>query len=453
MGRLLGLPSEPWQELIISRWLARSADGNYAARRCGLAVPRQNGKGHVLELVELFKMVELGRRILHTAHLVPTSREHFMRMLSYFDNPRQYPFLARRVARIRETNGQEAIFLTNGGRIQFVARSKNSGRGFTADDLVLDEAQELGDDELEALLPAISAAPSGDPQQLWTGTPPGPNAKGEVWKRTRLAGVGGTDPSLAWLEWSAPDDADPDDREVWAATNPALGRRIRVESVESERGSMSDEGFLRERLGQWTTNGSGLRVIPQEAWSAIADPGSSFTGDFAFGIEVDEAHEHAAIAAAGRRADGKVHLEYIEGSAEHLAEPGLDWLIPVCLSLNAQKPRAFVIDQSSPAGYLINPLRDAGLKVVTASQQTHAQACGRLFEVVKSDQAVHIDQPPLNFALSVARKRTLSEGAWVWHRKAAESDITPIVAVTLALFGLDVPMKVEKPRTNRAVFS
>jgi len=40
----------------------------------------------------------------------------------------------------------------------------------------------------------------------------------------------------------------------------------------------------------------------------------------------------------------------------------------------------------------------------------------------------------MNVALSVARKRPLA-GAWAWNRKDETSDITPVVAATLALWG------------------
>jgi hypothetical protein len=61
----------------------------------------------------------------------------------------------------------------NGGSIEFIARSSGSGRGFTVDVLVCDEDQDLTDEELAALLPTISAAPSGNPMVILTGTPPG----------------------------------------------------------------------------------------------------------------------------------------------------------------------------------------------------------------------------------------------------------------------------------------
>ena len=63
-----------------------------------------------------------------------------------------------------------------------------------------------------------------------------------------------------------------------------------------------------------------------------------------------------------------------------------------------------------------------------------AIACAKFFDAVHDGSLRHTDQPQVNLALSVARKRPLA-GAWAWNRKSATSDITPIVAETLALWG------------------
>jgi hypothetical protein len=47
---------------------------------------------------------------------------------------------------------------------------------------------------------------------------------------------------------------------------------------------------------------------------------------------------------------------------------------------------------------------------------------------------VHLDQPLLNTAVAAARKRAVGD-AWAWHRKDSTTDITPLVAATLALWG------------------
>lgn len=167
-----GLAADDWQAHVVRTALARRPDGKWAASRVGLSVPRQNGKNGAVEILELFKMVVLGRKVLHTAHEVKTARKAFLRLCSFFENKRRFPELAEMVESIRKTNGQEAIVLNNGASCEFIARSKGSGRGFTVDDLVLDEAQELTEEALAALLPTLSAAPSKNPQTFICGTPP-----------------------------------------------------------------------------------------------------------------------------------------------------------------------------------------------------------------------------------------------------------------------------------------
>ncbi|NKS66768.1 hypothetical protein GS461_13400 [Rhodococcus hoagii] len=72
-----GLVLDPWQRLVLDDWLGFRLDMKWSSSRCGLSVPRQNGKNGVLEVRELFGMVGLGERILHTAHEVKTARKAF----------------------------------------------------------------------------------------------------------------------------------------------------------------------------------------------------------------------------------------------------------------------------------------------------------------------------------------------------------------------------------------
>jgi hypothetical protein len=128
-----GLTPDDWQAMVLSGWLGLRRDGLWSAPRCGLAVPRQNGKNGILEVRELYGLVFRGEKFLHTAHEVKTARKAFLRLLHFFDNPRKFPELAELVKEVRRTNGQEAVVLDNGGSVEFIARSKGSGRGFTVD--------------------------------------------------------------------------------------------------------------------------------------------------------------------------------------------------------------------------------------------------------------------------------------------------------------------------------
>ena len=438
-----GLVPDEWQRLVLEDWLAVRPDGRWASLTCGLAVPRQNGKNALLEIRELYGMVVLGERFLHTAHEVKTARKAFLRIASFFENPRKWPELAELVREIRRTNGQEAVILTNGGSVEFVARSKGSGRGFTVDTLVCDEAQELGDDALEALMPTTSAAPLGDPQWIFTGTPPGPTANGEVFTRTRVEALERKGGRLCWHEWSAEGTVDLDDRRVWAATNPSLGTRLQWDVLDGERARFSDEGFGRERLGMWD-EASTFRVIDAHTWGRCGDSASTVASEIALAVDTTPDQSVTSISIAGLRADGRPHIETIENR-----RGTLDWVVPRLVELvGRHHPRALVIDEYSPAMVLSGDLAKAKIVLTVTKTRDMVDACGQLYSSVMSGNVRHIDQPLLNASLSVARKRTIGDGGgWAWHRRDVEDDITPLVSATLALWGAIAPKtKVKRPK-------
>jgi len=440
-----GLTPDPFQSLVLEDWMARvGKGGKWASLSCALALPRQNGKNAILEMRELFGMIQLGEKFLHTAHEVKTARKAFIRLASFFENPRKWPELAELVKDIRRTNGQEAIVLTNGGSVEFVARSKGSGRGFTVDVLVCDEAQEMSDDALEALMPTTSAAPLGNPQWIFTGTPPGPTANGEVFTRIRDDALSGKSSRLAWHEWSCTGSADLDDPISAASSNPALGGRLQWDVVQGERARFSDEGFARERLGMWDSANS-QRVISADSWKVVAasnliDDG----GEVSIAIDVSPDRSTATIASAAWTVDDIPYVDVIESRR---GEP--DWGVAKFVELvERHNVRAVVIDAASNANTLIDPLRQFGVTVTVTNARQMSVACGMFYDAVMEQTMRHLDQPLLNSALSAARKRPIGDGGWGWSRKNSESDITPVTASTLALWGLLSDEIEQKPRVR-----
>lgn len=446
-----GLDPDEWQRLVLSDWLARAGrSGKYSSLTCGLAVPRQNGKNAVIEMRELFGMVQLGEKFLHTAHEVKTARKAFLRLASFFDNERKWPELAELVKEIRRTNGQEAIVLTNGGSVEFVARSKGSGRGFTVDVLVCDEAQELSDDALEALMPTTSAAPLGNPQWIFTGTPPGPSANGEVFTRTRDDALSGKSSRLAWHEWSCDGAVDLDDPLSAASSNPSLGGRLQWDVVAGERARFSDEGFARERLGMWDSAGS-QRVISADSWQVLAQPNLVDAGGaVAIAVDVSPDRSTATIASASWASSGVPYVDVVESRR---GEPdwGVQRFVDIC---SRHDVRAVVVDGASAALSLVDPMRQRGLTVTVTSARQMAAAFGGFYDAVMDGRLAHLDQPLLNSALGAARKRKIGDSGFGWSRKDSESDITAVTAATLALWGLTSSEIAEKPRarTGRACF-
>lgn len=430
-----GLIPDEWQENVLEGWLGLRPDGKWAAPRCGLAVPRQNGKNGVVEIRELYGLIVLGEKWLHTAHEVKTARKAFVRLLSFFENPRQYPELVALVKEIRKTNGQEAIVLTNGGSVEFVARSKGSGRGFTVDVLLMDEAQELSEDALAALLPTISAGPRQNPQQIMIGTPPGPTAVGEAFTRLRTAGVEGKDRRLCWMEWSCTPDVNLDDLGNLARSNPALGKRLMRETALDERATFDDATYGRERFGIWDEATSQV-VIKPSMWAACLDPESQIKGVAHFALDVSPDRLFASIGLCGRRVDGLWHVEVLEE-----VHVGIEWVIPRGVELTERWPEVVIsIVAGSHAESLRSKLEAAGVRTQVIPASEVATACGFFYDEVCSASPTvrHIGQKSLDVAIRSAR-RTVDNGetAWKWGRKRSTGDIVDLYSATLALWAAE----------------
>jgi hypothetical protein len=338
------------------------------------------------------------------------------------------------VKRIRTANGSEMIELSGGQRLRFVARSAGSGRGFSADVVILDEAYELGDKEMEALLPTLSARPT--PQVWYASTAGGPMSV--QLGRIRERGLRGGDRSLAFFEWSADEGDDPSDPRVWAKANPGLGIRISEEYVRREQATLSADGFARERLsvGDYPAEAAQVRVAQ---WAACADPVSQIAGPVALAFAVERDGSAAAVAVAGRRTDGRGHGELTDPPRR-----GTAWLIPRVLELaDRHAPCVVVINPAAGAGafekelaehgWVTNPgPRERQLQVVGARE--YAQACGALAADVANDQWRHLGQRELDAAVAGAQTRDLAD-AWAWSWKHSQTDISPLEAVTLARHG------------------
>jgi hypothetical protein len=426
-----GLTPDDWQEDVLDDWLGRRADGRWAAATCGLAVPRQNGKNGIIEIRELFGMVALGEKFLHTAHEVKTARKAFLRIASFFENVRQYPELAALVKEIRKTNGQEAIVLTNGGSCEFIARSKGSGRGFTVDILVCDEAQDLTDEELAALLPTISASPLGNPQVILTGTPPDPDKgqQGEVFVRVRADGMARRDKRLAWTDYGAADGPLPDidDRRLWPQHNPALGTRLAEAEIVRERTLMSPETFARERYGWWgDPSAASSTAFGEGRWgSCLVEDAQPVVA--AIGAAVSWDRQHSSLGAAGL-----VGEQLVVGAVER--REGAGWIVPELARIQGEHDCLVVVDGKGPTADLIPAMEAAGIDVTIMTTANILDASASLYDRVQAQTVSHPGHPDLDQAVAVAAKRPVGD-RWTWARKTSAGDISMLEAVTLAGWG------------------
>jgi hypothetical protein len=437
-----GLYLDPWQQLVLRDSLGERRDGRWSAFEVGLIVPRQNGKGSVLEARELFGLFLGGdRMIVHTSHLFSTSLEGFRRIRELIEST---PDLDRKVNQYRQTTGQEGIELKSGARLRFMARSKGSGRGFTGDLVIWDEAYELVDEHVDALMPTLSARPN--PQIWYTSSPVLDSDTGAPLTSMRKRGIAGGS-SLAYFEWSAEPGTDLDDRAAWTQSNPALGIRITEEFVARERDAMTDEGFARERLCIWPPDGSAQwQVITKTQWTAAATSDEVDHDPVALALDVHPDRHQSCLAVAGGRPDGDVGMAIVEHAT------GTDWVVSRTVAeVRNLKPCRLVINAAGAAASVIpditKALAEAKLEVeiVAPNARDESAAYGMVYDALTRPDAEdregvdgipwrlwHRDDKRLTDAAAAASTRAVgSEGTtWAWNDSAC-----PLKAATHAVWG------------------
>ena len=420
-----GLHLDPWQQFVLQGACAERPDGRWAARSVVLVVPRQNGKGSILEARELAGLFLFGSRlIIHSAHEFKTAAQGFRRILQLIEST---PDLDAQVMRVTRSHGDEGIELRNNSRLRFMARSKGSGRGFGADDVIIDEAYDFSDLALDAILPTLSA--SDNPQLWFTSSAPSDGEVSAVLRRFMRAGRAGTSDTTAYFEWSADPDDDIDNERAWAAANPAYPHRIKAESILEERALQGPDGFRRERLGVVDLREATLSaMIDVRAWEAL-EVGDATPGDppsFALDVSPDRAWASFVVAAPG--IDGRVHVEVVD------RRPRTGWVVARAVDLWERWGVPIGISAGSPAAALAVELAAAGVGITEINNAANARACSILVDMVAEGRIVHRGDLALRDAITNAYGRDYGE-LWMWSRRRANGvDISPLIAATLAVW-------------------
>lgn len=444
-----GLILDPWQQDVLVASLGEGRGGLWTAPDVGLVVPRQNGKGSVLEARELAGLFLFGESILHTSHEFKTSMDHFRRLERLIRNT---PDLHRKVEAYPRAPGTEGIVLRDGRALRFMARTKGSGRGFPADVVIIDEAFAATDEQLAALMPTMQSKPN--PQTWYTSSPPLDGISGEPLYAMRARGESRAE-DLAWFDWGAEIGVDPDDREQWWATNPAMGYRLSEKGMALMRAKLSGEDFSRECLGVWPrTSAEQWAVIPKGDWETANLPDFNHPKPVAFAVTLSTDRQWATIAAAGPSPDHLLLVHVVD------RRQGTGWVIPRLLDLIGKyKPVAVVIDKGSPASSLAAEAEEAKIELTPIQTRDVAAAAGAFYDGIAGRPARdpgtgemgrdprvirHRDQDELTAAVAGAVKRPLTS-TWAWDQLAAATDITPLIAVSNALWGYTTRKPPEQP--------
>lgn len=432
-----GCKLDDWQQLVIDCWLGRDENGKYNVTSAGLSLPRQNGKNVCLEAREFYGLVINGEKILHTAHQVKTSKKSFRRLAAMFTDKR-HPEVTDIVKNIRYTNGEECIELDNGGVIEFSARSRQAARGFDGISVVVyDEAQELTDDQVEAIMATLSASATGTRQIIYTGTPPYPSCPGEVFRRRRTICLADAGKHDSWHEWSVEGesaaDIKADDRSLWYMTNPALGIRLDEDFTAEEFRSLSVDGFARERLGWWmpVVDVQTENVLNADAWNACASDEMKPDGKTAYGVKFSPDGTEVCLAGAVIPRNGKARISLID---RRPTGSGIRWLSE-WLNDRYEKASCVVIDGRNGVEVLIDRISDVWKmkdSVIKANTNIVIASTSLLVDSVNESSVTwYRKQDALHESATNSVKRKIGGGFGF-----GGADSAPIEACALALWGV-----------------
>lgn len=434
--RELGLGFDDWQHGVGRLALAKRADGQFAAGIGGvvLSIPRQVGKTYlVAAIVFALCLLTPGLTVLWTAHRMKTAGETFAKLQAFTRRKK----IAPHVLKVTTGAGDEVVYFRNGSRILFGARERGFGRGFDNVDIeVFDEAQILTEAAVEDMVPATNVA--ANPLLFFIGTPPRPKDPGEVFGGKRREALSGEDEDTAYVEFSADEGADENDRAQWRKANPSYPKRTNDASMLRMKKALNTPGsFRREALGIWDAEVA-QSAVPWDAWQRCGVPAGAVPvgGAVVFAVKFSTDGERVGAAVAVRPdGDGPVHVEAfgVRALAEGTA-PLVSWLAE-----RARSASLFLVDGKAGAGDFRDELVKAGVparfvRVVTVDEAITAHA--GMLRAIQDGSLTHFAQPGLDAQVRGAGRRKIGNaGGWGWAPLRADGDTTALDAVTLARFG------------------
>ena len=421
-----GLVLDPWQADALADWMAVTPFGRWVCRTCGCSIPRQNGKTGLVQGRAEAGMLMYHEQVIYTAHLQKTATETFEEMANFFESSA----LTKYVKDIKTALGREQIILKSGARVKFLARTRNGGRGQHGDLLIFDEAQELDVDAQASFIPAISA--SLNPQVIYCGTPPDPGVTGTVFRTIRDSAIKGETKSTAWFEFSVKEIGDVHDQKRWAMTNPALGTRILLSTIEGECEQMPPDTFARERLGWWTPIEEKKieYAIPSKVWNECRSEEPKPEGKTAYGVKFSPDGSEICLAGAVIPKVGKARISVIERQS---TGRGTQWLAD-WLNARYEQAACVVIDGRNGADVLIDKIaptwRMKG-SVIRPSARDYLAAVGCLTDSLNEKTVTwFFGQDDLRDSAITSVKRPIG-GGWGF---GGENPL-PVEATALALWG------------------
>lgn len=439
-----------------------------------LLVGRQNGKTTVMTYLILWRMFTDGARLtIGTAQSLEKAAEAWEQVTAI---AKAIPELDGEIAHVKEGKGSQLLELDTGEKYRPAATNRRGGRGFTGDLVFMDELREH--QTWQAWSAVSKTQQARERAQLYGVSNAGDAASIVLRHLRKIAHLACGDPdglnvdalgaavideeledaapemelgedSMGIFEWSAEPGVSIHDRDGWARANPSMGHFPGMErKIASDVRSDPEWEFRTEVLCQWFA-GSVNGPFPPGAWLQGMDEESRFAKKAKVAVCVDVSWDRsiAHIAFAGRRKDGKIHVEVVASRA------GTDWVVPWLTSKDRTRKYTAVAWQQkgAPVSSLSDAFEKSGLPVMPWEGTELSRGTGQFYDLVRAPvpeetergvekewgvvEIFHRSQPILDVPANTAVTKP-SGDAWLWDRAKSPVDAAPLVAVSGAVWAL-----------------
>jgi phage terminase large subunit-like protein len=323
---VLSHPLDEWQQEAVIRAGELMPDGSVRFTIVLILVSRQNGKTELLVVLALFWLfVDAIAMVLGTSTKLDYARESWRKAVQL---ARSIPALRSEIPAkggVRKANGEQELVRAPSGdvddldacRYKIAASNEEGGRSLSIGRLILDELRQHHTyDAWDAMEATTSAV---DDSQIYCLSNMGSD-RSIVLNDKRKDAIdaiesGDTDTDICLLEWSAPEDADPEDLGALAQANPNLGyrknaRRLLANARRAKRaGGDALTGFRTEHMC--------VRVPVMNpaftGWARLVEVGTLDVarGRLAACIDLSPDATHGTLAAAAVLDDGRVRVETV----------------------------------------------------------------------------------------------------------------------------------------------
>lgn len=378
---------------------------------------------------------------------------------------RLYPDKRNRPFTVNVGKGTEHIAWPNGSFLNVYAPNGDGFRSGGFDIGWVDEGGEaepdLSEDLTVAVLPTMDTKPGA--QFIVSGTAAKYRGGNLLWDTIN-------DDTAAVVNYSIPDNTDPEELESWEpeedhprgkvrelvlAAHPGVGWTTPLDAVQRNFEKFPREKFLAEYLGVFGSEGSNIGIIPPAQYERSTRPGTPppppkrFTLALAIhpdglwasvGVAWRYRDEPDDLVSAALALDGK-SAPVVERTAIGLLhhQQGVQGLATKVLQLARKYKVPIIYDQlSQAAGVEVEALTRATPRpaLTPATTTDVRRAATKVLKLLDENDLVHWRQPALDNAVNIAVKRQIgTAGGFGFGRPKGDyaADITPVEAISLAV--------------------